>query len=318
MNDACHPCERSSAAACPAASGDAPCPGNGICQTPVTLRQARERFAREASWHEVDTRRYRCRYFSWGQGPALLMVPGLAETADSFIPLACRLTPQFRCLSYELAGVRGDGANLRRYTHADLVADALALLDHAGAAPGYVLGSSFGSTIALGTMHARPDCILRGILVGGFARRRLVLAERCLATLAQYFPGTMRTLPWRESLLRQSHGDAFAACEPDVWQSFLHNSGSHLIRTVAGRARLLHRLDLRPLLPAIRQPILIICGDQDPLVNKSCEEELLRGLPNVVRVELARCGHFPQYTHPDLLADLVRGFLTPDGCTAKS
>ena len=49
---------------------------------------------------------------------------------------------------------------------------------------------------------------------------------------------------------------------------------------VAQCAVTLHRLDLRPLLPSIRQPVLLICGDCDPLVGKKCEEDLQRGLPN--------------------------------------
>ena len=38
---------------------------------------------------------------------------------------------------------------------------------------------------------------------------------------------------------------------------------------MARRALLLHRVDLRPLLPAIRQPVLLVCGSHDPLVGKA-------------------------------------------------
>jgi pimeloyl-ACP methyl ester carboxylesterase len=37
----------------------------------------------------------------------------------------------------------------------------------------------------------------------------------------------------------------------------------------------------------------------------------LRGLPHVQRVEIAGCGHFPHFTHPELLAELLQQFLTP-------
>jgi len=74
---------------------------------------------------------------------------------------------------------------------------------------------------------------------------------------------------------------------------------------------LLHRIDVRPLLGEIRQPVLLVCGDRDPLVGRACEEVLLRGLPSAGRVELSRCGHFPYLTHPDLLAAVVGDFLTP-------
>ena len=86
---------------------------------------------------------------------------------------------------------------------------------------------------------------------------------------------------------------------------------------VAHGALLLHRLDLRPILAGIRQPVLLVCGDGDPLVSRSCEEDLLTGLPNVRRVELCRCGHNPLFTHPEVLAEVVRGFLTPPPCARE-
>ena len=96
-----------------------------------------------------------------------------------------------------------------------------------------------------------------------------------------------------------------------MWQYFLDQTGSPPIAAVARYALLLHGLDLRPHLSAIRQPVLLVCGDDDPLVNRTCEEELLQGLPNAGRVELPQCGHFPYLTHPRLLADVVQQFLTP-------
>ena len=83
------------------------------------------------------------------------------------------------------------------------------------------------------------------------------------------------------------------------------------MRAVARRAVILHRLDLRKVLPEIRQPVLLVCGDHDPLVGRSCENELLQGLPNARRVVFSGCGHFPYLTHPETLAEVVRQFFTP-------
>ena len=83
------------------------------------------------------------------------------------------------------------------------------------------------------------------------------------------------------------------------------------IAAVAHRALLIHRLDLRHLLAEIHQPVLLVCGDHDPLVGPACEEALLRGLPNAGRAQLAGCGHNPLFSHPEVLAELTRQFLTP-------
>jgi pimeloyl-ACP methyl ester carboxylesterase len=189
--------------------------------------------------------------------------------------------------------------------------DLFALLDHLGVRQSYLLGSSFGSTVALAALRERPERFPRAILQGGFAQRPLALAELLLARVARYWPGTMRALPLRLTVMRRSHAEPFAGCPPEVWEFFVAQTGTVPITAVAHRAVLLHQIDLRPLLSEIRQPVLLVCGDCDPLVGRACEEMLLAGLPNAGRVEVNRCGHFPYLTHIDLLATVVRDFLTP-------
>jgi pimeloyl-ACP methyl ester carboxylesterase len=278
---------------------------------PLNLQEVLARFGREAARGVCDTGRYRCPYYVWGEGPPLLFVPGLCDDALSFVLPAAALSGQFRCLAYDLPAGRGDGADLARYRHEDYVSDALALLDHVGARRSYVLGSSFGSTVALAALHREPARLARAVFVGGFAWRPLAAAEVLLARLARGWPGAMRRLPFRTALLRRAHFGPFAARPADCWEFYLSRCGAPPIAAVARRATLLHRTDLRSLLSSIRQPVLLVCGDGDPLVGKDCEEVLLRGLPNAVRAELECCGHLPQFTHPELLAEVVRRFLTP-------
>lgn len=294
----CGPCDHHGNATCPATEQ-------------VCLEHVLQRFQREAVRGACDTGRYRCSYYTWGMGPPLVFVPGLVDDSRSYVLPIALLADHFRCIAYDLPTGRGDGARLRHYRHADLVEDLFALLDHLGVARGYIHGSSFGSTITLAAMHTRPERVPRAILQGGFARRPLAFAEVSLARMARYWPGSMRHLPFRATALRHSHYAPFAARDPNVWQFYVTSTRAFPLSAVAYRALLLHRVDLRPMLAEIRQPVLLICGDADPLVRPWCEEELLRGLPNASRVELSNCGHFPYYTHPELMAELVRRFLTP-------
>jgi pimeloyl-ACP methyl ester carboxylesterase len=283
------------------------CPATG----PLKLKDALERLNREARLGVCDTGRYRCRYFDWGSGPPLLFVPGVAASGRSFVLTMARLAPSFRCIAYDLPMGGSDGARLGRYKHNDLVADLFALLDHLRIEQVYLYGSSFGSTIALAAMHATRERLPRAVLQGGFALRPLARAELVLARMARYWPGRMRVLPFRVKALRRMHYDPFAKCEPELWDHFLEYTGSVPIATLARHALLLHRTDLRPILGHIRQPVLMICGDRDPLVRPVHEDILLGGLPNVRRLELVNCGHFPFFTHAEALAEFVRQFLTP-------
>jgi pimeloyl-ACP methyl ester carboxylesterase len=284
---------------------------------PLSLEAAWDRFVREAARGVCDTGRYRCPYFVWGTGPPLLFIPGVAASGQSFVLNIARLAAYFRCISYDLPMGRGDGARLAQLSHADLVADAFALLDHLGIAQSYLFGSSFGSTIALAAMHRKPERTPRAILQGGFAWRPLARSEQSLARVARHLPGTMRFVPFRAKAMRMSHHGPFADRPPEIWDYFIHYTGEVPIATLARHVLLLHETDLRAILPEIRQPILMVCGDCDPLVRPPYEEPLLNGLPNVRRMELDNCGHFPYLTHSEVLAEVICRFFTPPSASTE-
>jgi pimeloyl-ACP methyl ester carboxylesterase len=281
--------------------------------TPATLGEALARFEREAVHGVCDTGRYRCTYFAWGQGPPLLLIHGVADDARSFVQLAAKLTAHFRCIAYNLPTGIGDGAHLNRYTHQDLVADVFAMLDHLECRRSYVLGSSFGSTIALEALRTQPERLPRAILQGGFARRELTWAEYLLIRLLGHWPGPVGALPLRKAALRRANARSFGDAPAEVWAHFFERSNTQPVTAVAHRAMLVHRLDLRPMLAKIQQPVLLVAGDHDRVVDRSCDEVLAKGLPNTARVELVNCGHNPLFSHPHLLAEVVRRFLTPPG-----
>jgi len=277
--------------------------------TPIALAEAQHRFEREAIPGVLDTGRYRCRYAIWGEGPPLLFVPGLSNRGSVFVLLTARLSSQFRCITYDLPLGGADRARLRHVTHDDLVADAVALLDHLRVRQTYLYGASFGSTVVLRLLHGDPQRFPRAVLQGGFARRPLALAEQLLARTARHWLGTMNRLPLWQFVQRHAHFGPFASRPPEVWRFYLNDDRP--IAAVATHALLLHATDVRALLPAVRQPVLLVCGDGDPLVGRQCEDVLLKGLPNAGRVEIAGCGHLPYLSHPEALAEVVRQFLTP-------
>jgi pimeloyl-ACP methyl ester carboxylesterase len=222
-----------------------------------------------------------------------------------------RLSAHFRCIAYDQPVGGSDGGRLTGYIHQDLVTDLWALLDHLGLAQSYLLASSFGATIALEALRQQPRRLPRAILQGGLAHRPLRRAELWLARLGRLLPGTTAWLPWRRALLRHFNEGLFDDRPPEVWEYFVDCSGRPRITAVAWQALLLHRLDVRPILREVRQPVLLVCGDRDRIVPPRHEEMLLEGLPNAGRVILEGSGHIPSYTHPEAFAEVVRQFLTP-------
>jgi 3-oxoadipate enol-lactonase len=225
-----------------------------------------------------------------------------------------RLQEHFRCVSFDLPTGDGDGARLMQTTHADLVSDLFALLDHLNVPRCFVLGSSFGATIALAAMYRQPSRFSHAIVQGGFARRKLSRAEVLAASFSRFLPGRLRHLPFAARVMEHNARAEFLPREPELWEFFVEQNLRMPLRAFAARALMIHRLDLRPMLPAIGRPVLMVCGDRDRLVGKACEAELKQGLPLAARAEIEACGHFPQLTHPEVMAEVVRQFLLPT-CT---
>ncbi len=293
-------------------------PGNCSFSCPVSiaqtleLQQVLDQFEREAKWSVVKCN-YDMPFYSWGEGPPLIFIPGLCDDARSFVMPSAVLSKRFRCISYSLPTARGDNAQLNRYKHTDFVDDLLALTKHLKLEQVFLFGSSFGSTIGMSAMHRDPNRFPKAVVQGGFARRELARSEVWLARMARYFPWPLRYLPGREKILTAAHLDHFENRSEDVWRYYLERNGDPPMKAVSHRALLLNSVDLRPILSDIPQPVLMICGDQDPLVNKECERVLLDGLPNATRAEISGCGHMPQFTHPELLAELIERYLLLPG-----
>jgi len=269
----------------------------------VPLAEALARWRIEAQVGEIRAAGHRSPFFAWGRGQPLLLVHGISDRARSFVPLIAHLTSSFRCIAIELPP--------RAMRHADLVAVLFAALDELRIGQACLYGASFGSTVVLSALHAQPRRFLRAAMHGAFAHRRLAPAERFIVNLARHWPGRLGGVPFFHANQRRRDFGPFADREPALWDFLQANTGSTRILAFARRAALLATLDLRPLLPAIHHPVMLISGDRDTHVAHAGTEELARTLPHADQLEFADCGHMPQYSHAAALAETLRRFLLP-------
>jgi pimeloyl-ACP methyl ester carboxylesterase len=277
----------------------------------VGVAAALARLATEGRPGAFDTGRYVCRYALWGEGPPIVFVHGLSDIARSYAMVAADLCRGFTCIIYELPHGDGDGAGLGGYRHRHFADDLFALMDHLGVPRTYAVGSSFGATIVLAAAARRPERFARAVLQGAFARRPVHPREIMLCRFARYWPGRMRSMPVRTSLKNPKEASVFDTLPPDRAAFLRENCGSTPIAAVARFGLLIARLDLRAVLRNVQVPVRLVGGDRDGIVRPEYEQELLAGLPLAERVEIAGCGHVPQYTHPGLFAELIRQFFTP-------
>src|SRR5438552_921566 len=90
----------------------------------------------------------------------------------------------------------------------------------------------------------------------------------------RYFAWGRRQLPLFAALQRKADGPAFEHVPAEVWDFQRANTAPTPLRAFARRALMVAENDLRPLLPAIRHPVLLIAGDRDAVVSRASADEL--------------------------------------------
>ena len=298
------------------AAGDAtarpPCPQAADFRASVAAYDAR---AQVGTWSGP---RYRMTYRVLGDGPPLLVVPGIASTYRGYALMLNALAERFRTVIYDYPGEhRDDGARLGSISHDDLVNDVFGLLDHLKIGRSFLFGPSFGSTITFRALHVEPRRFPKAVVQGAFARRSFSPAERAALRLGRWMPGSTARLPFRETVLAYNNKMHFPDEIADRWTYYVEQNGLTPIGPLSHRLDLVARLDLRPILGTITTEVLILQGNEDRIVPRAHYDELCAALPNARGVVMPLVGHQPHYTHGEGLAAAINEWClpcAPGGC----
>ena len=106
-------------------------------------------------------------YLSWGEGPALILIPGLGENPHIFDQLALALGDRFRVIAYARRGTHPSEAR-PPYDAATLTGDLVALMDAIGVARAHVAGWSMGGTEATSLATAFPGRVDRIVYLDSY------------------------------------------------------------------------------------------------------------------------------------------------------
>jgi pimeloyl-ACP methyl ester carboxylesterase len=251
---------------------------------------------------------YTVEYREWGEGPPLVLVPGLAGGFELLGPLARRLARHYRVISYQLRG-EDDCFTLRRpFGLTDLVNDLGEFLDWHGLESPALMGVSFGGILAL-ELAARCPGRLRRLVVQGVGARfeSGLFPHVARSLLARYpLPADNPFVNQFFNLLfgrRQEPGPLFQFVTSKCWQT----DQSVMVH----RFRLVEQFDMTGRLASIRVPALVLAGDRDLLVSARSVRALCDGLPRAHLVPLPGGGHLAFVTQADRVAAEVRRFLDP-------
>ncbi len=249
---------------------------------------------------------YTARYCEWGEGPPLLLVPGLAGGFELLGPLARLLARNFRVISYQLRGEDDCFALRQSFGLADLVADLCEFIDWRGLESPAVMGVSFGGVLALELATRHPYRLRALALQGVGARFEPGLLQQVAGiVLSRYpLPSDSPFVNQFFNLLfgsRQKPGPLFQFVTQQCWQT---DQG-----IMSHRFHLVESFDAGPRLSSLQAPTLALAGDRDLLVSRQSLRDLAAGIADCRPVTLPGCGHLAFVTQPARVAAEVTRFL---------
>ncbi len=252
--------------------------------------------------------------------PPLLLCNGIGARLELLQPFVDALDPQREVVRFDMPGIGGSPEPVIPYHLWTLAPLLSGLLDQLGYRQADVLGISWGGGLAQQFAVRCPDRV-----------RRLVLVAT--ATGALMVPGHPRVL--RHMLTPRRHRDpAYAAAiAGEIYGGSMRDGASRaseLLNATAspgpGRAYYYQLLAAAgwtslPLLPLLRQPTLILAGDDDPLTPLANARIMHRLIPRS-ELHIYHGGHLDLVSEPKRMAAIVETFLTAgtgsaDGTSAR-
>jgi poly(3-hydroxyalkanoate) depolymerase len=244
-----------------------------------------------------------------GEAPRLplLLINGIGASLELLAPFVAELDPAVEVIRFDPPGVGGSPPSTRPYRFTGLCRLIAGLATELGYDRVDVLGISWGGAVAQHFAAFQPARCRRLVLVAtmpgalGVPARPSVLVH--MVTPRRYL---------NRGYLQRVAGDIYggsARADPVSVAAAVHNgsrvgpSRGYVYQLAAGAG-----WTSVPFLPWLRQPTLILAGDDDPLIPL-VNARLMRRLIRDSRLHVYQGGHLGLITEAAGLAPVVDGFL---------
>jgi poly(3-hydroxyalkanoate) depolymerase len=244
-----------------------------------------------------------------GTGRPLVLCNGIGASLELLLPFVDALDADIPVVRFDVPGVGGSPAPIVPYTFPGLARFVGKLLDTLGYADVDVLGISWGGGLAQQFAFQNPHRCKRLVLVSTATGSLMVPAHpRVLRRMIT--PRRYRDAGYAVSIAADLYGGKLRD-DPELAGPLLHDQS----RVGSGRGYLLQLLagagwTSLPFLPLIRQPTLVLAGDDDPIIPLVNARLMERLLPNAT-LHVFHDGHLGLVTCAPELGPVVARFLRP-------
>lgn len=242
-------------------------------------------------------------------GPPLLLCNGIGASLDLLEPFVDALDERITVVRFDVPGVGGSPDPKVPYNFALLAAFVGRMMTALGYPTYDVLGISWGGGLAQQLAWQHPRRCRRVVLVSTGTGSVMVPARPSVLR-KMITPQRYRDAGYAVTIAAELYGGRMRE-RPELVTRLMHDPS----RVGSKRGYLLQLLagvgwSSLPALPFIRQPVLILAGDDDPLIPLVNARIMARLLPDA-RLHVYADGHLGLVTSADELAPRVAGFLRP-------
>jgi pimeloyl-ACP methyl ester carboxylesterase len=264
-----------------------------------------------------------------GSGPTLVCHPGGPGFSSRYLGNLGALDEHLELVLLNPRGTGGsdDAAEPSGYAIADYAADVEELREHLGLEQLLLLGHSHGGVVAIEYAATYPDRVERLILANTLPRHGPE-QEAAMQQAVEARNGE----PWFEDAVAALQAEAqgeFAdgrelmdLCRrmmPLYYADYGEAEQRHVASleddalcvdaTRLWEKELFEHFDMRPLLPRLTMPTLVITGERDFITGPACSAELAEGVAGAETVVLPGIGHMAFVEAPEQFGDAVLSFL---------
>lgn len=244
--------------------------------------------------------------------PTVILLHGMSTSADSFREVMHELSDSLRLIAPDIPGF-GHSENTTPYTMPHLVEWLATFIDELALPPAHFVGHSFGGILGPAYALSYPSDVLSHIWLapalltpGNYPEwvrnlSKSSVSEKVLGLGVQA----------SRLMLQRQIKAAFHA--PDkLPESLWERRTEDYFRSRASAAvlRASAMTDLRPDIHKLTQPVCLIWGRNDTVVDPAGAETLATLLPQSETHLIDECSHAPQLEHLDEVVAIMRRFLS--------
>jgi pimeloyl-ACP methyl ester carboxylesterase len=245
-----------------------------------------------------------------GDGPDLVLIPGVASTRPLWNLVRPALAERFRTVAFDCRDSSASTASPATYSMRDLALDTIAVMDAAECTRAHLLGHSLGGAVAQEIAIVRPDRAASLTLVSSLAR-----GDAYAANVVQLMRDLTRHVDDDRSLLAAL---LYAGCGETALRNgdlFAMTDAALALGPLAPRDAMLRQWNLAATvdtlgrLSQITVPVHVVWGTEDRLLPPWLSKQLAAALPNARTTAIDGCGHLPMVAAPEAFAAAVTSFI---------